>query len=46
VSSAIPIAQLKPFGRQFKLKRYGTDIGASGNDSTYFLAWFAVPLNN
>jgi hypothetical protein len=24
----------------------GTDVGASGNDSTYFLAWFAVPLNN
>ena len=24
----------------------GTDVGASGNDSTFFLAWFAVPLNN
>jgi hypothetical protein len=24
----------------------GTQVGASGNDSTYFLAWFAVPLNN
>jgi hypothetical protein len=24
----------------------GTQVGASANGSTHFLAWFAVPLNN